>query len=229
MPLKLAILVSGRGSNMTAILEAIRDGKLDAEVALVLSNNADAPALDTARGYGVPVAAISHKGLSRIAHEQKLLEVLRPLNVQFVVLAGYMRILSPEFLREFKHPDGYFRVINIHPSLLPAFPGAHGYEEAFNYGVRVSGITIHLVDEHVDHGPILAQMAFGRLADDTLDSFKARGLKLEHKLFPEVLQNIARNGVQFFSRTVTGDESSPAGSHQLSSEKADSRMEPVSK
>ncbi len=203
MSLTLAILVSGRGSNMTAILQAIAERRLDAEVKIVFSNNADAPALATARGYSIATASIPHKGLPREAHEEKLLEVLRPLEVDFVVLAGYMRILSPRFLREFKHEQGYFRVINIHPSLLPAFPGAHGYEEAFEYGVRVSGITVHLVDERVDHGPILAQMAFGRLSDDTLESFKSRGLKLEHKLFPEVLQNIARNGVQYFQRTTS--------------------------
>lgn len=211
MSLKLAILVSGRGSNMTAILQAIAEQRLDAEVSLVFSNNSDAPALDTARGYATPVASVPHRGLTREAHEEKILELLRPLGVDFVVLAGYMRILSSHFLREFKHPDGYYRVINIHPSLLPAFPGAHGYEEAFNYGVRVSGITIHLVDERVDHGPILAQMAFGRLPDDTLESFKSRGLKLEHKLFPEVLQNISRNGVHFFERINPGNEQNSTG------------------
>jgi formyltetrahydrofolate-dependent phosphoribosylglycinamide formyltransferase len=200
MSLKLAILVSGRGSNMTAILQAIAEGRLDAEVKLVFSNNADAVALETAANYGVSTAAVSNKGLNRLDHEERLLSLLLPLGVDFIVLAGYMRILSPHFLSHFRHPDGYFKVINIHPSLLPAFPGAHGYDDAFNYGVRVSGITVHLVDERVDHGPILAQMAFGRLADDSLESFKARGLKLEHKLFPEVLQNIARYGVQFFNR-----------------------------
>jgi formyltetrahydrofolate-dependent phosphoribosylglycinamide formyltransferase len=201
MSLKLAILVSGRGSNMTAILQAVAERRLDAEIKLVFSNNSDAPALETAASYGVPTAAINHKGMSRLEHEERLLSLLDPLDVDFIVLAGYMRILTPHFLLKFRHPDGYYRVINIHPSLLPAFPGAHGYDDAFNYGVRVSGITVHLVDERVDHGPILAQMAFGRLADDTLESFKSRGLKLEHKLLPEVLQNIARCGVQFFHRT----------------------------
>lgn len=201
MSLRLAILVSGRGSNMTAILQAIADRRLDAQVCMVFSNNPDALALETARTFGVETATISHKGLSRAAHEQKVLEVLKPLNVDFVVLAGYMRIVSADFLRNFASADGtFFRVINIHPSLLPAFPGAHGYEDAFAYGAKVSGITVHLVDEHVDHGPILAQMSFARYADDTIDSFKSRGLQLEHKLLPEVLQEIAVNGVHFYSR-----------------------------
>lgn len=207
MSLKLAILVSGRGSNMTAILQAIQARQLDAEVCLVFSNNPDAPALETATQFGVKTASISHKGLGRIEHEQKVLELLRPLSVDFLVLAGYMRIVSASFLREFSSDDGtYYRVINIHPSLLPAFPGAHGYEDAFEYGVKLSGITVHLVDERVDHGPILAQRSFERLADDTVETFKARGLKLEHQLLPEVLQSIATNGVQFFARQTAAIE-----------------------
>lgn len=201
MSLRLAILVSGRGSNMTAILQAIADRRLDAQVCMVFSNNPDAQALETARSFNVPTATVSHKGLSRSAHEQKVLEILAPLNVDFLVLAGYMRIVSADFLHNFKSADGsYFRVINIHPSLLPAFPGAHGYEDAFAYGAKIAGITVHLVDERVDHGPILAQTSFARYADDTIDSFKSRGLQLEHKLLPEVLQEIAINGVHFYSR-----------------------------
>lgn len=201
MSLRLAILVSGRGSNMTAILQAIADRRLDGQVCMVFSNNPDAHALETAKSFGVPTATVSHKGLSRAEHEQRVLAVLKPLNVDFIVLAGYMRIVSADFLREFMSEDrSWYRVINIHPSLLPAFPGAHGYEDAFAYGVKVSGITVHLVDERVDHGPILAQSSFARYADDTIDTFKARGLQLEHKLLPEVLQEIAVNGVHFYRR-----------------------------
>ncbi|HEY9791086.1 MAG TPA: formyltransferase family protein, partial [Candidatus Obscuribacterales bacterium] len=128
-------------------------------------------------------------------------------------LAGYMRVLTPAFLQQFRHADGYFNVINIHPSLLPAFPGAHGYEDAFNYGVKISGVTIHLVDEHVDHGPILAQAAFERYDDDTLETFKARGLELEHKLYPAVLQEIARNGIKLLpSQRVDSEKGSVAAS-----------------
>jgi formyltetrahydrofolate-dependent phosphoribosylglycinamide formyltransferase len=195
MSLKIAILVSGRGSNMTAILDAIDAGELDAKVALVFSNNTDAPALATAAARGIPTASLSHRGIPREHHEQQVLKILSEYDFDFIVLAGYMRVLSPNFLRSFKDERGFFKVINIHPSLLPAFPGTHGYEEAFEYGVRLSGITVHLVDEQVDHGPILAQESFPRLPEDDLEAFKSRGLALEHKLFPKVLQDIASHGI----------------------------------
>jgi formyltetrahydrofolate-dependent phosphoribosylglycinamide formyltransferase len=181
---------------MQAILEAIKQRTLDAEVAVVLSNNADAAALKTAAEYGVTASAVPNRGLTREAHEDAVLAELAKYKFDYLVLAGYMRVLTPRFLQTFKHQEGYFRVINIHPSLLPAFPGAHGYEDAYNYGVRISGITVHLVDEHVDHGPILAQESFVRREDDTLDSFKARGLAVEHKLYPAVLQQIAERGLR---------------------------------
>jgi formyltetrahydrofolate-dependent phosphoribosylglycinamide formyltransferase len=197
MPISIAILVSGRGSNMQSILEAIKDGRLEASTSVVVSNNADAPALSIARDYGVKAVAVPHRGLSREQHEDALLAELRKYSFEYVVLAGYMRVLTPRFLKEFRHPDGYFKVINIHPSLLPEFPGAHGYEEAFEQNVPMSGITIHLVDEQVDHGPILAQETFPRLPDDTLETFKARGLALEHQLYPRVLQSLSQHGVRF--------------------------------
>ncbi len=200
MSLKIAILVSGRGSNMSAIFDAIEAGRLDASVELVFSNNPDAAALSLAADRGISTASYSNKGISRQAHEEEVLSILSKYEFDFIVLAGYMRVLSETFLREFKHEEGYFRVINIHPSLLPSFPGAHAYEEAFAYGGTLSGITVHLVDEKVDHGPILAQESFSRHADDSLDQFKARGLALEHKLFPEVLQNISKHGVKFIKR-----------------------------
>jgi phosphoribosylglycinamide formyltransferase-1 len=192
--LSIAIFVSGRGSNMKAILDAKARGQLAADIAVVVSNNPDAPALEIAKQHGIATIAISHRGLTRDEHEEKLLAALAPLKIDFVVLAGYMRILTSKFLQAFRHADGYFRVINIHPSLLPAFPGAAGYDEAFAYGVRLSGITVHLVDEQVDHGPILAQECFPRFEDDTLETFKARGLELEHQLYPAVLQRIAQAG-----------------------------------
>lgn len=196
MPISIAILVSGRGSNLKAILEAIAQGKLAASVPIVISNNPDAPALDVARQYGVHAVSIASRGISREQHEKSVLSALSGLTIDYLVLAGYMRLLTSGFLREFRHADGYFRVINIHPSLLPAFPGAKGYEDAFNFGVRVSGVTVHLVDEQVDHGPILAQEAFPRLEDDTVDTFKARGLSVEHRLYPAVLQDIAERGLR---------------------------------
>ena len=200
MPISIAILVSGRGSNMKAILEAIEQGRLDASVSMVISNNPQALALDIAREHGVKTVCVPSKGVTREQHEQAVMAQLESVQVDFLVLAGYMRVLTAGFLRNFRHPDGYFRVINIHPSLLPAFPGANGYEDAFNYGVRVSGVTVHLVDEQVDHGPILAQEAFSRLDGDTLDTFKARGLAVEHRLYPAVLQNIAQHGLRLLNR-----------------------------
>lgn len=196
MPLSIAVFVSGTGSNLQAILEAIRQNKLDAEVPIVISNKPDVKALQVAAQYGVDAVAIASRGLTREQHEDLLLSELAKYKIDYVVLAGYMRVLTGRFLNHFRHPDGYFKVINIHPALLPAFPGMRGYEDAFEYGVRLSGITIHLLDEQVDHGPILAQESFNRLDDDTLETFKARGLEVEHRLYPAVLQQISRQGLQ---------------------------------
>lgn len=196
-----AVLVSGRGSNLRAILEAVKDGSLKATIACVISNNPAAAALEIATEFGVPAHAIPSKGMARLDHENAVLACLAQYQVDFVVLAGYMRVLTPHFLRPFFDPQlGIFKVINIHPSLLPAFPGAAGYDDAYNYGVRLSGVTIHLVDEEVDHGPILAQETFLRQKDDTLETFKQRGLALEHRLYPAVLQKIATEGVSILPR-----------------------------
>ena len=196
MSIKIAVFVSGRGSNLNAIIQAVEDGDLDAEIVRVISNDPEAQALTIAAQHGIETFALSHKGMKRREHEEKVLEHLKDLSIDYIVLAGYMRVLSSHFLKAFKHKDGYFRVINIHPSLLPAFPGINGYEEAFNYGVKVSGVTVHLVDEKVDHGPILAQVPFPRFAEDTLDSFCARGLSVEHSLYPSVLRQIAESGIE---------------------------------
>jgi phosphoribosylglycinamide formyltransferase-1 len=196
MRLKIAVFASGRGSNLKAIIDAIDEGALGATIVCVVSNNPDCYALELARERGLETFALSHKGLSREQHEGKIIEHLQKYEVDFVVLAGYMRVLTAHFLQHFKDPAGYFRVVNIHPALLPAFKGGNGYEDAFNYGVKVSGVTIHLVDEEVDHGPILAQRAFPRLAEDTLETFKERGLALEHALYPEVLASIVNAGVE---------------------------------
>lgn len=196
MSIKIAVFVSGRGSNLNAIIQAVEDGDLDAEIVRVISNDPEAQALTIAAQHGIETFALSHKGMKRREHEEKVLEHLKDLSIDYIVLAGYMRVLSSHFLKAFRHEDGYFRVINIHPSLLPAFPGINGYEEAFNYGVKVSGVTVHLVDEKVDHGPILAQVPFPRFAEDTLDSFCSRGLSVEHSLYPSVLQQIAESGIE---------------------------------
>jgi phosphoribosylglycinamide formyltransferase-1 len=200
MSINIAVLASGRGSNLEAILDAIAEGKLDAKVQLVLVNVPGAGAIDIATKHGVVTAVVPNAGMTRNEHEKKVIAELKKYQLDFIVLAGYMRVLSANLLSHFKDSRGFFKVINIHPSLLPSFPGIRGYEEAYEYGVKMAGVTVHLVDEKVDHGPILAQATFTRSEDDTLESFKARGLKIEHDLYPQVLQNIAKDGVSFFPR-----------------------------
>lgn len=209
-PIRIAVLVSGRGSNLEAILGAIDRKEIDAEIAVVLSNNPDSYALKVARKRGLEVAAVDHRGISRKEHEKLVYKTLKEYSPDYLVLAGYMRILSGDFLAHFKDDSGLFKVINIHPSLLPAFPGKSAYEDAFNYGVKISGITVHLVDEQVDHGPILAQATFERLPGDTLETFQARGLALEHKLFPQVLSQLAKSSLAAMAdinkETADGDK-----------------------
>lgn len=200
MPLNLAVFVSGRGSNLEAILKAIKGGSLDASVKAVVSNETGVRALDVAKEYGIEPLVIPSIRLSRQQHEMRIQESLSDLDINYVVLAGYMRILSPSFLKSFSDERGFNRVTNIHPSLLPAFPGMNAYEDAYNYGVKISGITVHLVDDQVDHGPILAQESFSRLPEDSLEDFKARGLALEHQLYPAVLQKLAQGNVCFQRR-----------------------------
>jgi formyltetrahydrofolate-dependent phosphoribosylglycinamide formyltransferase len=196
------VLVSGRGSNLEAILKAIGDRSLDANVAVVLSNKPGVGALDIAKQHEVPCAVVENQGMPRLKHEEAVQAELNKHTFDYIVLAGYMRVLSPAFLKHYRDENGFFRVINIHPSMLPAFPGKNAYEDAFASGATESGITVHLVDEEVDHGPILAQRAFPRQADDTLETFKARGLAVEHELFPQVLQNIAesKNGLSAIAK-----------------------------
>jgi phosphoribosylglycinamide formyltransferase-1 len=182
--LALGVLVSGSGTNLQAILDAVAAHQLDAELRLVLSNKADALALDRARKAGVPTRVLSHKDFAhREAFDQALVEALREAGVEWVVLAGFMRVLTPTFLRAF--PD---RVLNIHPALLPAFPGVHAQAQALAYGVKVAGCTVHFVDQGVDTGPIVAQRAVSVEDDDTPETLAARILAQEHELLVEVLR-----------------------------------------
>ena len=202
MSISIAVFISGRGSNLNAIIQAVNDKQLDAEIKLVVSNDPDAMGLTIAKQHEIETFALSHKGMKRREHEDKIIAHLKNYKIDYVVLAGYMRILSKRFLSNFKHEDGFFKVINIHPSLLPAFPGTDGYKDAFEYGAKVSGVTVHLVDEEVDHGPILAQVPFPIFPEDTLDSVKARGLSVEHALYPSILQQIAQEGINIKPRKV---------------------------
>lgn len=194
-PLRLGVLVSGSGSNLQAILDAIRKKRLDATVCLVVSNQPKALAIERARRAGVATAIVNHKDYdSREAFDRALVTKMREAKVQWVVLAGFMRLLTPTFLEAFPH-----RVLNIHPALLPSFPGINAQQQALDYGVRVSGCTVHLVDSGTDTGPILAQSVVDVRADDTVDTLSARILAREHVLFPKVLQWIAQGRVHIMA------------------------------
>ena len=186
MSARLGILLSGRGSNFLAIHAAIERGEVPARMALVVSNVADAPGLARARELGLPALAIPHQGEpGRRAHEEKVVAALRQAGVEWVCLAGYMRLLSPDFVAAFPR-----RIVNIHPSLLPAFPGLDAQAQALAHGVRVSGCTVHLVDEGLDSGPIVAQRAVPVLDGDTPGTLAARILEQEHQAYPEALRRL---------------------------------------
>ena len=175
---RIAILLSGRGSNFTAIYESIQRGDLDAEICCVISNVADAAGLRYAREWGLHTAFIPSRGVERTAYDRMLIEALRPFDPALVCLAGFMRILSPVFIAAFP-----LRVLNIHPSLLPAFPGLHAQRQALQYGVKISGCTVHLADEGMDTGPIIMQRAVKVLDGDTEETLSARILKEEHEVY----------------------------------------------
>ncbi len=179
----LGVLISGRGSNLQAILDAIRDGKLDARVGVVISNVAGAPGLDRARKAGVPTEVLSHKEFPlREDYDRALVDRLRAHGVDLVCLAGFMRLLSPLFVRAFPG-----RILNVHPSLLPSFPGLHAQRQALEHGVKMTGATVHIVDEELDHGPILVQSAVEVLDSDDEESLSARILEQEHRIYPEAI------------------------------------------
>lgn len=190
-PLSLGVLVSGTGSNLQAILDAIAQGTLAARVQLVISNRANVQALERARNAGIPALTIPHKDFaSRESFDRALLAALREAKVEWVVLAGFMRVLTPEFLHAFPG-----RIINIHPALLPAFPGVDAAQQALNYGVKITGCTVHFVDQGVDSGKIIAQRAVLVEERDDLSTLSARIHAAEHELFVSVLQDIAAGRV----------------------------------
>ena len=194
---RIGILISGRGSNMVALAEAARDGRLDAEIALVVSNVADAPGLAKAEERGIPTATFVSKGRKRAEHDADVAAALVAAGVDLVCLAGYMRILSADFVRQFAG-----RMLNIHPSLLPAFPGLNVQQAAIDFGAKLSGCTVHFVDEELDHGPIVLQEAVPVLDDDTDESLSARILEVEHRLYPEAVDLVARGAVRIEGRRV---------------------------
>lgn len=190
-PLKLGVLASGVGSNLQAILNAIGAGSLNAQVKLVITNRPGAQAVERARAAGVNALTIPHTDFpNREAFDRALVSALREADVNWIVLAGFMRVLTPEFLRAFPG-----RIINIHPSLLPAFPGIDAAKQAFEYGVKLTGCTVHFVDHGVDSGRIIAQRAVPVEAGDDLSSLAARIHSAEHGLFVDVLREIAAGRV----------------------------------
>ncbi len=196
-PTRLGILLSGRGSNFLAIAESIREGRLPSvEIAVVISNAAEAPGVAAAAELGLPHAVLVSKGRPRAEHDADLIACLQSHNVDLVILAGYMRLLSPGFIAAFPN-----RIINIHPSLLPAFPGLDAQQQAFDYGVKVAGCTVHFVDEHLDHGVILLQRAIPVLDSDDADSLSAKILAEEHIAYTEAIARVASGDYEIRGRS----------------------------
>ena len=194
--LRLGILLSGRGSNFLAIDRSIREGRLPGvEVAIVVSNVADAPGLAAARDLGLNSALLVSKGRPRAEHDADVLDCLRSHGVDLVCLAGYMRLLSPEFIAAFPHP-----ILNVHPSLLPAFPGLEAQTQAFEYGVKVAGCTVHFVDEHLDHGVIVLQRVIPVLDSDDSHSLAGRILAEEHIAYSEAIAMVAGGQYEIVGR-----------------------------
>ena len=194
---RIAILLSGRGSNFEAIARNVQNGTLDCEIGYVFSNKADAPGLALARGLGLPAGHIASAGMERTAFDAQVAQLLHRQEVDWICLAGYMRFLTGEFVSQFAG-----RILNIHPSLLPAFPGLDAQYQALEYGVKVTGCTVHLVDENLDSGPIVQQAAVTVLDNDTVESLSARILIEEHRIYTESLAWMLRGDYRIDGRRV---------------------------
>ncbi|GAW92165.1 phosphoribosylglycinamide formyltransferase [Calderihabitans maritimus] len=196
--LKLGVLASGRGSNLQAIIDAIERNELDASIEVVISNRAGAKALERAKNHNIPAIYVDPKEYTgKEEYDLALVKVLKRYEVELVVLAGFMRLLTPRFIEHFPN-----RIVNIHPSLLPAFPGLEAQKQAWEYGVRYSGCTVHFVDENMDTGPIIDQEVVPVYQDDTAETLAERILEREHRLYPRVLQWIAEGRVKVRGRKV---------------------------
>ena len=194
----IGVLVSGNGSNLQSLIDHIEAGRLDAEIRVVLSNNADAYALERCRKHRIPARVVEHREFaSRELFDRQMIEILNTCGVRLIVMAGFMRILSPEFFRAFP-----LRIMNIHPALLPSFPGTHVQQKALDYGVRFSGCTVHFADEGVDSGPIIIQAVVPVFDEDTAESLSERILKEEHRIYPQALQYYAEGRIEIAGRRV---------------------------
>ena len=189
--LKLGVLISGSGSNLQSIIDHIEKGILPAQIKVVVSNNPQAYGLTRAKKHGISCAVLNHQDFSsREDFDSELIRILKDAGVDLIVLAGFMRILTGSFLRAFDQ-----KIINIHPALLPAFPGTHVQQKAIDYGVKFSGCTVHFVDEGVDTGPIIIQSVVPVYPDDTAETLAARILKEEHKIYPQAIRYFAKNQI----------------------------------
>jgi phosphoribosylglycinamide formyltransferase-1 len=196
--MKIGILISGRGSNMTAIIEAVQSGLISAsDVAVVISDKTSAEGLLKAEARGIETLVVARKGRTREEHDAEIIGELKRRNVELVCLAGYMRLLSKEFVRAFPN-----KIINIHPSLLPSFPGLDAQAQAIDYGVKISGCTVHFVDEALDHGAIILQKAIEVGDDETAETLAAKILQYEHELYVESLRKIVEGKIKIDGRRV---------------------------
>jgi phosphoribosylglycinamide formyltransferase-1 len=194
---KLGILLSGRGTNFAAIAESVKQRRIQAEIAVVISNRAEAPGIEHARKLGLDARVLISKGRQREEHDADMVAALNEKQVALVCMAGYMRLLSPLFIRAFPN-----RIVNIHPSLLPAFPGLEAQKQAIEYGVKVSGCTVHFVDEHLDHGAIIVQRAVPVLDADDDHSLAARILEQEHIAYTEAINIVLSGNYEIVGRRV---------------------------
>src|SRR5579862_1681855 len=192
---KLGILLSGRGSNFEAIADSVQAGRIAADIAIVISNRADAPGIESAKRRGLDARVIPSKGKVREQHDAEVVAALQERRVDLVCLAGYMRLLSPWFVQQFPN-----RILNIHPSLLPAFPGLEAQQQAFDYGVKVAGCTVHFVDEHLDHGVIVLQRPIPVLDSDDAHSLAGRILAEEHIAYTEAVARVASRQYEIVGR-----------------------------
>lgn len=197
----LGVLISGSGTNLQAIIDAIEQNRLDATIRVVISNREEAYGLVRAKNHGIPTEVVDHrKSPTREAFDQVLIDILNARKVELVILAGFMRLLSPLFVRAFPN-----RIMNIHPALLPAFPGLHVQMKAVEYGVRFSGCTVHLVNEECDQGPVIIQAVVPVSPDDTEESLSARILKEEHRIYPRAIQLYSEGRLHVMGRKVVVD------------------------
>jgi phosphoribosylglycinamide formyltransferase-1 len=194
---KLGILISGRGSNFEALARNVQAGKIPAAIGVVISNKEEAAGLGIARQMGLNALCIPSKGKEREVFERELVAALRQYEVDLVCLAGFMRVLTPYFIREFKG-----RILNIHPALLPSFPGVEAQKQALDYGVKFTGCTVHFVDEGVDTGPVVAQAVVPVLDEDTVETLAARILKEEHRIYTEAVCLVVEDKIRIEGRRV---------------------------